>query len=380
MGPLQGYRIVEFGAIGPGPFCAMMLADMGAEVIRLDRHEAADLGLKRETRFATLNRGRKSIAIDLKSPGATAVVLRLIRSADAAFEGFRPGVMERLGLGPEVCLRENPRLIYGRITGWGQSGPLAQDAGHDINYLAIAGALHGIGRKGAPPSPPSNLLADMAGGGMYLAFGMVCAMLEASRSGKGQVIDAAMVDGVASLHASICGMYAANLLNDARGENYYDSGCPWYDSYLTADGQYLSVGAIEARFYGTLVKLLGLDVATLPKQHDRARWPELRRHFEAAFSRRSRAEWMEMFKGHDVCVAPVLTLREAQDHPHLKSRETFIEVGGVSQPAPAPRFSRTIPDIPAPPPEPGQHTAEVLAGWGFSEQEISELRRAGTVF
>ena len=215
---------------------------------------------------------------------------------------------------------------------------------------------------------------------MYLAFGMVCAMLEASRSGKGQVIDAAMVDGVASLHTSICGMYAAGLLNDLRGENYYDSGCPWYDSYLTADGQYLSVGAIEARFYRTLVKLLGLDEAKLPKQHERARWPELRRHFETAFSTRSRAEWMELFRDHDVCVAPVLTLREAQQHPHLKARETFIEVGGVVQPAPAPRFSRTRPDVPAPPPEPGQHTTEVLAGWGFSEHEISELRGSGTIF
>jgi alpha-methylacyl-CoA racemase len=357
----------------------MMLADMGAEVIRLDRHEAADLGLKRETRFATLNRGRKSVAINLKSPRAVEMVLRLLGSADGLIEGFRPGVMERLGLGPDPCLRENPRLVYGRITGWGQQGPLAQDAGHDINYLAIAGALHGIGRKGAPPSPPSNLLADMAGGGMYLAFGMVCAMLEANRSGKGQVIDAAMVDGVASLHTSIYGMYAAGLLNDERGGNYYDSGSPWYDSYQTADGQFISVGAIEARFYRTLLKLLELEDAALPAQHDRARWPELRRHFETTFRTRSRAEWAELFRGHDVCVAPVLTLSEAQDHPHLKARQTFIDVGGVSQPAPAPRFSRTQPDIPMPPPEPGQHTDEVLTEWGFSEGEISEFRRAGTI-
>jgi len=380
MGPLHGYRIVEIGAIGPGPFCAMMLADMGADVIRLDRHEAADLGLKRETRFATLNRGRKSVAIDLKAPGAVEAVMRLVRSADGLIEGFRPGVTERLGLGPDACLRENPKLAYGRITGWGQQGPLAQEAGHDINYLAIAGALHGIGRKGAPPSPPSNLLADMAGGGMYLAFGMVCAILEASRSGQGQVVDAAMVDGVASLMTSVSGMYAAGLLNDERGGNYYDSGCPWYDSYETADGEFMSVGAIEKRFYGTMIERLELDAKTLPGQHDRARWPELRRHFEAAFKTRTRAEWVSRFAGHDACVAPVLTLREAQGHAHLKERRTFIEIAGVPQPAPAPRFSRTRPDIPTPPPEPGQHTGEALAAWGFSTDEITELKRARVVF
>jgi alpha-methylacyl-CoA racemase len=379
MGPLHGYRIVELGAIGPGPFCAMMLADMGAEVIRLDRHEAADLGLKRETRFATLNRGRKSIAINLKSPRAVEVVMRLVKSADGLIEGFRPGVTERLGLGPDACLRENPRLIYGRITGWGQQGPLAQDAGHDINYLAISGALHGIGRKGAPPSPPSNLLADMAGGGMYLAFGIVCAILEASRSGKGQVIDAAMVDGVASLLTSVCGMYAAGLLNDDRGGNYYDSGAPWYDCYETADHKFISVGSIEQRFYQTLIEILGLENEALPDQHDRSRWPELRQRFETSFKTRTRAEWVDLFEGQDVCVAPVLTLSEAQNHPHMKAREAFIEIAGVSQPAPAPRFSRTRPGIPTPPPEPGQHTAEALADWGFSSQEISELRSAGTV-
>ena len=379
MGPLHGYRIVELGAIGPGPFCAMMLADMGADVIRLDRHEAADLGLKRETRFATLNRGRKSVAINLKSPGAAAVVMRLIRSADGLIEGFRPGVTERLGLGPDACLRENPRLVYGRITGWGQQGPLAQDAGHDINYLAISGALHGIGRKGAPPSPPSNLLADMAGGGMYLAFGMVCAILEASRSGKGQVVDAAMVDGVASLLTSVSGMYAAGLLNDDRGENYYDSGAPWYDCYETADNKFISVGSIEKRFYQTLIKILGLEHEALPDQHDRQRWPELRRRFEAAFKTRTRDEWTNLFEGQDACIAPVLTLREAQNHPHMKARAAFIEIAGVLQPAPAPRFSRTEPDTPNPPPEPGAHTEEALADWGFSTEQISELRREGTV-
>jgi alpha-methylacyl-CoA racemase len=379
VGPLHGYRIVELGAIGPGPFCAMMLADMGADVIRLDRHEAADLGLKRETRFATLNRGRKSVAINLKSPAAAEVVMRLVKSADGLIEGFRPGVTERLGIGPDDCLRANPRLVYGRITGWGQQGPLAQDAGHDINYLAISGALHGIGRKGAPPSPPSNLLADMAGGGMYLAFGMVCAILEASRSGKGQVVDAAMVDGVASLLTSVSGMYAAGLLNDDRGENYYDSGAPWYDCYETADGKFISVGSIEKRFYQTLIRILGLEQQPLPDQHDRQRWPELRRHFEAAFRTRTRDEWTKLFDGQDACIAPVLTLKEAQHHPHMKARAAFIEIAGVLQPAPAPRFSRTEPDLPGPPPEPGANTEEALADWGFSPDQISELRREGTV-
>lgn len=380
MGPLAGYRIIEIGAIGPGPFCAMMLADMGAEVLRLDRHEPADLGLKRETRFATLNRGRRSVAIDLKAPGAVDAVLRLISSADALLEGFRPGVMERLGLGPEPCLQTNPRLVYGRITGWGQNGPLAAEAGHDINYLAISGALHTIGRKGAPPSPPQNLLADMGGGGMYLAFGIVCALLEASRSGQGQVVDAAMVDGVASLMTSLIGMRAAGLADDRRGENYYDSGSPWYDSYETADHKYIAVGAIERRFYNNLVERLGLSGEKLPDQYDRAGWPELRRRFEAVFRTRGRDEWVAHLKGTDLCVSPVLTPDEAMAHPHMSGREAFIEIAGVRQPAPAPRFSRTSPDEPAPPADPGQHTDEALTDWGFSDADIATLRTVGAVF
>ncbi|MEP9353962.1 CaiB/BaiF CoA-transferase family protein [Xanthobacter sp. KR7-65] len=379
MGPLHGFRVVEFGGIGPGPFCAMMLADMGAEVLRLDRRDGAELGLRRETRFATLNRGRRSVALDLKADGAAEAVLRLVRRADAVIEGFRPGVMERLGLGPEVCLEANPRLVYGRITGWGQEGPLAQAAGHDINYLAIAGALHAIGRQDQLPSPPQNFLADMAGGGMYLAFGIVCALLEARGSGKGQVVDAAMVDGVASILASVHGMYAAGLISDRRGENHYDGGSPWYDCYETADGLLVAVGAIEARFYATLLGLLGLDPARLPAQHDRSGWPELRRRLAEAFRSKTRAQWLELMADKDVCVAPVLTIGEAMAHPHLVARETFIEIAGVKQPAPAPRFSRTVPDRPAPPPEPGADTDTALADWGFTPQETARLRACGAI-
>jgi alpha-methylacyl-CoA racemase len=379
MGPLRGFRIVEIGAIGPGPFCAMMLADMGADVLRIDRVTAADLGLKREARHATLNRGRLSVAINLKASGAVDTVLRLVRQADGLMEGFRPGVMERLGLGPEACLAANPRLIYGRITGFGQDGPLAQMAGHDINYLAYSGALQGIGRKGAPPSPPLNLLADMAGGGMYLAFGMVCALLEASRSGKGQVVDVSMVEGVASLMTSVMGMRAAGLLHDRRGENYYDSGAPWFDSYETADGKYVAVGAIEARFYKTLVGVMGIDDGTLPGQHDKKRWSELRERFAAAFRTRTRDEWVALAEGKEVCLAPVLTPDEAARHPHMQARGTFVEIAGVVQPSPQPRFSRTPGVAGAVASEPGADTDRGLAAWGFSAAEIADLRTAGMV-
>ena len=379
MGPLQGYRIVEIGAIGPGPFCATMLADMGADVLRLDRREPVEGGLKREARYATLNRGRRSVAIDLKAPGAIDMVLRLVKQADGLIEGFRPGVMERLGLGPDVCLAANPRLVYGRITGFGQDGPLAQTVGHDINYLAFSGALHGIGRKDAAPSPPLNLLADMAGGGMYLAFGMVCALLEAARSQRGQVVDVAMVDSVVSLMTSVMGMRAAGLLHDRRGENYYDSGAPWYDSYETADGKYVAVGAIEARFYQALIALLGIDDGTLPRQHDRQGWPELRMRFAAAFRARTRDEWVALTKDKDVCVAPVLTPDEAACHAHMQARGTFVDIAGVTQPAPQPRFSRTCPKVGAAPSEPGADTGPGLEAWGFAGEEIAGLRAAGVV-
>jgi alpha-methylacyl-CoA racemase len=379
MGPLHGYKILEIGAIGPGPFCAMMLADMGAEVLRLDRLAPAELGLKREPRHATLNRGRPSAAIDLKNPAAVELVLRLVKQADGLIEGFRPGVMERLGLGPDVCLAANPKLVYGRITGFGQDGPLAQAVGHDINYLAYSGALHGIGRKGAPPSPPLNLLADMGGGGMYLAFGLVCALLEAARSQKGQVVDVSMVEGVMSLMTSVFGMRGAGLLHDRRGENYYDSGAPWYDSYETADGKYMSVGAIEGRFYKTLIGLLGIDDGTLPGQHDKKNWPELAKRFAAAFRTKTRDEWVALTEDKEVCVAPVLTPDEAARHPHMQARGATIEIAGVVQPAPQPRFSRTPGKAGAVASEAGADTGPALAAWGLSEDEIKNLRAAGAV-
>jgi alpha-methylacyl-CoA racemase len=290
VGPLHGYKIVEIGGIGPGPFCAMMLADMYAEVIRLDRLEAADLGIERGARYATLNRGRRSVGIDLKNPEARVTVLRILAQADALIEGFRPGVMERLGLGPDACLAANPKLVYGRMTGWGQDGPLLNEVGHDINYLAITGALHSIGRKDQPPSPPLNLVGDLGGGGMYLAFGIVCALLEARGSGRGQVVDAAMVDGVTSLLSGFCGLRAAGKWDDRRGENFVDSGAPWYDSYETSDGKYISIGSIEGRFYRNLLERLGLSGHSLPAQHDRSGWSVLRNRFSEVFKQKTRNE------------------------------------------------------------------------------------------
>lgn len=379
MGPLSGYRIVEFGGIGPGPFCAMMLADMGAEVIRLDRVEPGDLGIEREPRFAFTNRGRRSIGFNLKAPQATAAVLRLLAIADASIEGFRPGVMERLGLGPEVCLGVNPKLVYGRMTGWGQDGPLSNEVGHDINYLALTGALHSIGRKNQPPSPPLNLVADLGGGAMYLAFGMVCALLEAERSGLGQVVDAAMVDGVSSLLTTFYGLKAAGKWNDQRGNNFIDSGAPWYDSYETSDGAFISIGSIEARFYRNLLQRMGLSEESLPAQHDKTGWPELRRRFTEVFRQKSRDEWVSIMDGHEVCFAPVLNLSEAAEHPHMKTRGTHVTIDGLLQPAPAPRFSRSVPDIPTPLPRPGSDTDTALADWGFSATDIADLRSTGAI-
>lgn len=377
MGPLHGYKVIEFGGIGPGPFCAMLLSDMGAEVVRLDRTEAADLGLQRDTRFATTNRGRRSVALDLKVPEAVGAAKRLLTRADALLEGFRPGVMERLGLGPEVCLALNPKLVYGRMTGWGQDGPLADTVGHDINYLAVSGALHGIGRAGQPPAPPLNLVADLGGGAMYLAFGMVCALLEAARSGRGQVVDAAMVDGVASLLTGFYGLRAAGMWSDRRGENFIDSGAPWYDSYETQDGKYVSIGPVEGRFYRNLIESLGLAGEALPGQHDREGWPRLRQRFAEVFRTKTRDDWEKALDGREVCFAPVLDLAEATRHPHLMARRTFVTIDGVLQPAPAPRFSRTTPDLPTGPREPGADTDAVLGDFGFSVEDIAALRAAG---
>ena len=378
-GPLAGVRVIEVAGIGPGPFCAMMLADMGAEVLRVDRVGSADLGLPVDSRYSVLNRGRRSVALDLKTAAAVAAMRRLIADADALIEGFRPGVMERLGLGPDACLALNPRLVYGRMTGWGQDGPMATAAGHDINYIALSGVLHSIGRKGGAPVPPLNLVGDFGGGGMYLAFGVVCALLEARQSGRGQVVDAAMIDGAASLAAAVFGMRAMGMWNDERGDNILDSGAPWYDVYETQDGEHVAIGSIERRFYGELLRLTGLDSEPLPTQHDKARWDELRAKLTEVFKQKTRAEWCRIMEGSDVCFAPVLSLTEAPAHPHNRARGTFVEVEGVVQPGPAPRFSRTPGAVSRPPARAGQHTEEALRDWGFSADDLSALRAQGAL-
>lgn len=374
MGPLKGIKIVEMAGIGPGPFCCMLFADLGAEVVRLDRIEPVDTGVKQDPRFDLLNRGRRSVALDLKKASAVAVAKRLIGQADMIVEGFRPGVMERIGLGPEACLAINPRLVFGRITGWGQNGPMSQAAGHDINYIALSGALHSIGRSGEAPIPPINLVGDFGGGALYLAFGMLAALLEARKSGKGQVVDAAMVEGAASLMTLMYGFKAAGLWSDQRGSNFLDGGAPWYDVYKTKDDKYVAVGPVEGRFYALMLRQLGLDPATLPDQYDRAGWPVLRSRFQEAFAGKSREEWCSIMEGGDACFAPVLTMEEAAHHPHNIARGSFVEVAGILQPGPAPRFSRTNPAKPNPPPSAGAHTDVALLDWGFTPQEIEQLR------
>ena len=379
-GPLAGFRIVEMAGIGPAPFAATLLADMGAEVIRVDRREATDLGLPgREPKFDVLHRGRRSLAVDIKGEAGREVVKRLAGKADGLIEGFRPGVMERLGLGPDVLLKLNPRLVFGRMTGFGQDGPLAQAAGHDIDYIALAGVLHAIGRKGEAPVPPLNLVGDFGGGGMFLAFGVVCGLLEAQKSGKGQVVDAAMVDGAAYLMAGIYGLFSQGAWLDERGANFIDGGAPYYDVYETKDGKWLAVGAIERRFYEELIEKLGLADKDLPKQHDRKRWPELKRHISEAIATRTRAEWERIFEGSDACVAPVLALGEVDKHPHNIARSTFLKRDGVLQPGPAPRFSRTSAEMGAPPRPRGADTETVLADWGFAAAEIAELKKASAI-
>jgi alpha-methylacyl-CoA racemase len=380
MGPLAGYRVVEMAGIGPAPFAATLLADMGAEVIRVDRREAADLGLPgREAKYEVLHRGRRSVAVDVKAEAGRSVVKRLAEKADALIEGFRPGVMERLGLGPDVLLAVNPRLVFGRMTGFGQDGPLANTAGHDINYIALAGVLHAIGRKGEAPVPPLNLIGDFGGGGMFLAFGVVCALLEAQRSGKGQVVDAAMVDGAAYLMGLMHGMYSQGTWTDERGVNVLDTGAPWYDVYETKDKKWLAVGAIEKRFYEEFLQQLELSQEELPKQHDRKGWPALRRKFADTIATRTRAEWEQVFAGSDACVSPVLSLAEVDGHEHNIARGTFQKRDGVLQPAPAPRFDRTVPEMGSPPQTPGADTDAVLKDWGFREAEIAALKTAGAV-
>jgi len=378
VGPLQGVRVVEIAGIGPGPFCAMMLADMGAEVVRVDRAQGVS-GLPGNNQFDLINRGRRSVGVDLKHADGVETVLRLVEHADALVEGFRPGVAERLGIGPDACHERNPRLVYGRMTGWGQDGPMAQAAGHDINYIALAGALEPIGRAGERPLPPLNLIGDFGGGGMLLAFGIACALVDSQRSGKGQVIDAAMVDGAAVLMTFVHGLRSMGFWEDGRGTNLLDTGAWFYEVYETGDGKFVSVGSLEPQFYAELLRLSGLDQEDLPAQMDRDTWPAMKERLADVFRTKTRDEWCQIMEGTDVCFAPVLAMGEAPDHPHNRARGTFVEVGGVIQPGPAPRFSRTSPQISGPPPIPGQHTDEVLAGWGFSATEIEKLREAGAV-
>ncbi|MBW2282337.1 MAG: CoA transferase [Deltaproteobacteria bacterium] len=379
MGPLQGVRVIEIAGIGPGPFAAMMLADMGAEVVRIDRADRVRGGDPASPPADLLNRGRRSLAVDLKQPDGVETVLRLVEKADVILEGFRPGVMERLGLGPDVCQQRNPRLVYGRMTGFGQSGPMSQAAGHDINYIALAGALHAIGRKGEKPLAPLNLVGDFGGGGMLLAFGVLAALVERGTSGQGQVVDAAMVDGAAVLMTMMHGMLHSGFWTESRGDNLLDGGAHFYDTFETSDGGYVSIGSIEPQFYAELLELTGLGDADLPPQMDRSAWPDLKRKLEGIFLTKTRDEWCEIMEGTDVCFAPVLTMAEAPGHAHNAERGTFVESGGVVQPGPAPRFSRTPPKLERPPAHAGQHSEEILRDWGIPADEIARLKEAKAI-
>ena len=376
MGPLNGFKIIELAGIGPGPFCGMMLADMGAEVIRVERIGAAQAT---QAPKDVLTRSRRSIALDLKSPEGVETVLRLVEKADGLIEGFRPGVTERLGLGPEHCHGRNPRLVYGRMTGWGQEGPMAQAAGHDINYIALAGALHAIGRPGERPVPPLNLVGDFGGGGMLLAYGMVCGLLEVTKSNQGQVIDAAMVDGAAALMAMFYSMSASGAFDTQRGTNLLDGGAHFYDTYETADGEHISIGSIEPQFYALLMEKAGLDPDYFQPQMERGRWVELKAKLTEVFLSKTQAQWCEIMEGSDVCFAPVLDLIDAAEHPHNKAREVYQTVGGMLQPSPAPRFSRTPAGAVQAPRVPGEDSADVLSDFGLSAEEIAALTDQGVV-
>ncbi|WP_375392486.1 CaiB/BaiF CoA transferase family protein [uncultured Sphingomonas sp.] len=372
-GPLLGIRILEFSGIGPGPFAGMILSDLGADVLRIDRP-----GNDRGTKTHVTRRGRRSVALDLKEPGAVDACLRLMATADAVFEGFRPGVMERLGLGPDEALARNPALVYGRMTGWGQDGPLAQAAGHDINYIAISGALHAIGLP-EQPIPPLNLVGDFGGGAMYLLVGLLAGLLHARRTGVGQVIDAAMSDGAASLMAMFYGLKAGGTWVDDRGANTIDGGAPYYGTYRCRDGRWVALGSIEPQFFAELLKRLGIDDLAPDRQHDRAAWPMIRARFEAAFLQRTQTEWSALLEGSDACFAAVLSLDDAPRHPHNVARETFVTIDGVTQPAPAPRFSRTPGDVQHFDPAIGAHNVSGLRDWGFTDDDIAALRTVGAL-
>jgi alpha-methylacyl-CoA racemase len=379
-GPLAGLRVIEMVGLGPCPFAAMMLADMGADVIRIDRKSGGGgpfpmLG----TKYDVMARNRRSLALDLKQEQAREVMLALVDKADAIIEGFRPGVMERLGLGPAECHARNPKLVYGRVTGWGQDGPLSQAAGHDINYVALSGMLHAMGRAGEPPAPPLNLVGDFGGGAMMLAFGVVCAVLEARQSGKGQVVDAAMTDGAALLGTMMYGLRAFGMWSGHRESNMLDGGAPFYDTYACADGKFVSIGALEPQFYTQLLALSGAADPALEKQWTQRDWPAMKERFAALFKTRTRDDWCVLLEGTDACFAPVLDMAEAPQHPHNRARGTFTQVDGVTQPAAAPRFSRTSPDAIRPPPAPGADSNDVLADWGFDQASIESLKSAGVI-
>ncbi|TNE35506.1 MAG: CoA transferase [Alphaproteobacteria bacterium] len=378
MGALNGVRIVEFGGIGPGPFSAMMLAEMGAEVLRLDRVQPSDLGIARETRFDITQRSRPSVALDLQTSAGREAALRLIEQADALIEGYRPGVMERLGLGPDICLSRNPALVYGRMTGWGQTGPLAQSVGHDLNYLALSGILSKIGPE-EKPAIPLSLIGDYGGGAMFLSLGVVAALFDARESGRGQVVDAAMVDGITTLFSSGFGSKASGELVDRRESNSVDGGAPWYGVYETKDGRFITIAPIERKFYRNLLELLGLGLSLLDSQFDRSQWPALRQRFEEIFRTKTRTEWEAIMEGHEICFAPVLTLEEAMHHPHMTARGRYAEIGGIRQPVPAPNFSRTPSEIRMPPRPAGADSEVALANWGFSRSEIARLIEEGVV-
>ena len=386
MGPLQGVKIIEVAGIGPGPFAAMLLSDMGADVVRVDRASNAMGGDPANPPADVLSRGRRSVALDLKSPEGVAVLMDMVEQADVLIEGYRPGVAERLGFGPDDCAARNPKLVYGRMTGWGQEGPYAPTAGHDINYIALAGVLAHLGREGEKPTPPINLVGDFGGGAMFLAFGVVCALLEAQRSGQGQVVDAAMVDGASYLMMMMWAFSAMGIWSEERGTNMLDTGAHYYDTYECKDGGFVSIGSIEPKFYAQLLELTGLEEdyasrgESLPNQQDKARWGEMKERLAAIFLTRTRDEWSAVMEGTDVCFAPVLTMQEATRHPHNVERGTFTEVAGIVQPAPAPRFSRTEAQVQRPPAHVGQHTVEVLGEWlGMDDERIAALRSAGAL-
>jgi alpha-methylacyl-CoA racemase len=378
-GPLTGLRVIELAGLGPGPFCAMVLADLGAEVIRLERVGMPEPRPGIPDRRLVLTRGRQTLGVDLKRQQGIELVLRMVEHADVLLEGFRPGVLERIGLGPTACLERNPRLIFGRITGYGREGPLAAEAGHDINYISIAGALAPIGRRGEAPVPPLNLIADFGGGGMLLAMGVLAAIYERSRSDLGQVVDAAMVDGAALLTTMFHEIRGMSLWHDERGTNSMDTGAHYYNVYETSDGEFLSVGAMEPHFYRSFMKGLGFSDGNIPPQDDQSLWEPLKQRLAEIFRMRTRSEWLDIFDGTDACVTPVLSLTEAPSHPHNRERSTFVEVGGVVEPAPAPRFSRTPPSPPMPSPGPGVHATETLLHWGFTQPEIELLLEDGVI-